>query len=132
MLLSPAFWERFDYVLAEIPEKVIGKWDIVSPILGYAGIEFLRPGQEVEESWGLEKLYEANRGSGVVSGEEVREKVDHMVGLEENMFQGESMGKWGIYRMIRDRARVFTGGWWVGPRMEPKIWILRRVKELLL
>lgn len=30
---------------------------------------------------------------------------------------------------IRDLAREATGGWWIGPRMAPRIRVMRRVKE---
>lgn len=30
---------------------------------------------------------------------------------------------------LRDRVREITGGWWVGPRLAPKIRILKRVKD---
>ena len=43
-LLFPDFWEQFDFVLAERPEKVIGKWEIVDEVDGYTGLKLLRPG----------------------------------------------------------------------------------------
>jgi len=33
--------------------------------------------------------------------------------------------------LVRDAVRGVTGGWWIGPRMEPKVRILKRVKEPL-
>jgi alpha-1,6-mannosyltransferase len=45
LLLDPAFWCKFDYVLAERPEKVIGKWEILATQYGFAGIRVLRPGE---------------------------------------------------------------------------------------
>lgn len=41
-LLDPVFWQRFDYVLAESPERIIGSWEIVDTVYGYGGIT-LRP-----------------------------------------------------------------------------------------
>lgn len=38
MLLMPEFWDRFDYVLAEAKERVIGSWTIIDTVYGYAGI----------------------------------------------------------------------------------------------
>lgn len=32
----------------------------------------------------------------------------------------------GYYGMIREGMRSVTGSWWIGPRMEAKIWILKR------
>lgn len=37
-LLDPMFWQRFDYVLAEHPERVIGAWEVVDTVYGYAGL----------------------------------------------------------------------------------------------
>lgn len=37
-LLDPMFWQQFDYVLAEHPEKVIGSWVVIDMIQGYAGV----------------------------------------------------------------------------------------------
>ncbi|KAI9894664.1 MAG: dolichyl-P-Man:Man(7)GlcNAc(2)-PP-dolichol alpha-1,6-mannosyltransferase [Vezdaea aestivalis] len=45
MLLRPDFWERFDYVLAERPEKIIGSWEIIETINGFAGIQLLQSNQ---------------------------------------------------------------------------------------
>ena len=40
-LLDPVFWDRFDYVLAERPEKVVGNWDVVKNIEGFAGLSLV-------------------------------------------------------------------------------------------
>jgi len=37
-LLDPMFWQQFDYVLAETPERVIGSWDPVEVVEGFAGM----------------------------------------------------------------------------------------------
>ncbi|KAL8758927.1 MAG: hypothetical protein Q9199_001151, partial [Rusavskia elegans] len=42
-LLDPVFWERFDWVLAENPKRVIGKWEVVETVERYAGLKVLRP-----------------------------------------------------------------------------------------
>jgi len=36
--LDPMFWQQFDYVLAESPERVIGSWQPIATAEGYAGI----------------------------------------------------------------------------------------------
>lgn len=38
ILLDPQFWQQFDYVLAEVPERIIGSWEVVDTIHGYAGV----------------------------------------------------------------------------------------------
>ncbi|KAH0544507.1 hypothetical protein FGG08_001406 [Glutinoglossum americanum] len=44
-LLYPPFWEKFDYALAERPEKVIGNWEVVDQVDGFAGLHLLHPGE---------------------------------------------------------------------------------------
>ncbi|KAH0422692.1 Alg9-like mannosyltransferase [Colletotrichum camelliae] len=99
VLADPAFWSRFDYVLAEDPASVKGgQWETVGVVQGYAGIEILKPGA-------------------VVAGEEDTEEGEKVLGR----------GLW--VKKIRKKVRLLTGGWWAGPRMEPRIRILKRVKD---
>ncbi|KXJ91457.1 glycosyltransferase family 22 protein [Microdochium bolleyi] len=100
-LKNPEFWQKFDYVLAEDPVKVLGPFQIVGTIEGYAGVEILRPGSS-----------RAGRtGSDVESG-------------KDNV-----LGKGLQVKQVREFVRKLTGGWWVGPRMEPKIHILRKLRD---
>ena len=48
VLLNPAFWQQFDYVLSERPERIIGGWDILDTIHGYAGIGVSRLSEGVD------------------------------------------------------------------------------------
>jgi alpha-1,6-mannosyltransferase len=148
-LLTPAFWERFDYALMEEPEKAIGKWEIVGTVFAYAGIEILKPGDRSSFRENLERVYEANNLTKYVDGEEKPlDSGDVVEGLEDAdlgrdtgdekerekredlkvkvLF--EEMVRFGTFNLARDAVRSVTGGWWVGPKMEPKIRILRRVK----
>ena len=43
-LLNPIFWQQFDYVLAETPARVIGSWQTLASVDGFAGVT-LRPGE---------------------------------------------------------------------------------------
>ena len=70
VLLTPAFWEMFDYALMEAPEKAIGKWQVVGTVFAYAGIEILRPGDGTGFGENLERVYEANQVTHFVDGEE--------------------------------------------------------------
>ncbi|KAK1467905.1 Alg9-like mannosyltransferase [Colletotrichum cuscutae] len=102
ILSDPGFWSRFDYVLAEDTASVKGgQWETVGVVQGYAGIEVLKP------------------GSATSSGE----------GDEET---GESkiLGRGLVVKRVRDFVRGVTGGWWVGPRMEPRIRIMKRAKDV--
>lgn len=49
-LLHPGFWEQFDYALAERVETVIGKWEVVGVVEGYAGVAVVKPGEEMKSS----------------------------------------------------------------------------------
>jgi alpha-1,6-mannosyltransferase len=46
ILLDPMFWTKFDYVLAERPEKVIGSWAVAHVVYGFGGVRGLRPGEK--------------------------------------------------------------------------------------
>ncbi|KAI0906911.1 Alg9-like mannosyltransferase family-domain-containing protein [Ustulina deusta] len=38
-------------------------------------------------------------------------------------------GRGAVLRRVRDLVREKTGGWWFGPRMEPRVHILRKMRE---
>jgi alpha-1,6-mannosyltransferase len=44
---------------------------------------------------------------------------------------GLSLSKAEIVWCVRDAVRLLTGGWWIGPRLEPKIRILTRGEVIL-
>lgn len=134
-LLDPAFWARFDYVLAERPETVIGKWEVVDTVYGYAGMEVLRPG--VVSRSGVEEGEEVARralkdmrggeggGGGGDEGEGKASNVTSVSVLEMFYKDVERLGAYGAVR--EGTRRWITRGWWVGPRMEAKLRILNRV-----
>ncbi|KAI1769746.1 glycosyltransferase family 22 protein [Hypoxylon cercidicola] len=96
-LRNPEFWERFDYVLAEDPVKVIGPWETIGVVEGVTGVELVKPG--------------THSGGDIESG------------------QDRIFGRGAIVRSVKETARALTGGWWIGPKMEPKIHILRKMRE---
>jgi len=91
------FWNRFDYVLAEDPSRILGAWEVLAVVDGFAGMEVLRPGMSSTD-------VEAGKGSD----------------------EGPQVGKGLLVSRIREKVRGVTGGWWIGPRMEPRIRILKR------
>ncbi|KAI4171478.1 MAG: hypothetical protein LQ343_004216 [Gyalolechia ehrenbergii] len=106
-LLDPLFWERYDWVLAERPERVIGRWEIVETVEGYGGFRALRPG---DKDWEEER---ANRSI-----------LDAWTLLKQ--------GQWkGFLDAVEMYGRVVTRGWWIGIRMEPRIRILKREKDVI-
>lgn len=98
-LQNPAFWNKFDYVLVEDPNKAIGPWETVGVVQGFAGVELLRP-EAPEPNDNVE------RGEGPV------------------------LGRGALVQQVRERVRRLTGGWWIGPRMEPQIRILKRQRAV--
>ncbi|KAI1765302.1 glycosyltransferase family 22 protein [Hypoxylon sp. FL1150] len=43
--------------------------------------------------------------------------------------QDRVFGRGALVRRVKEAVRPLTGGWWIGPRMEPKVHILRKVRE---
>ncbi|KAK6948260.1 hypothetical protein Daesc_010024 [Daldinia eschscholtzii] len=43
--------------------------------------------------------------------------------------QGRVLGRGDVVRRVKNFVRAITGGWWIGPRMEPKIHLLRKMRE---
>jgi alpha-1,6-mannosyltransferase len=103
-LLDPMFWTKFDYVLAERPEKVIGSWAIVHVEYGFGGIRVLKPGEKSESP--AEVTY------GTADSVRVQEDWTSKVAAVWRKAEG----------LLRDRV---LRGYWAEVRMEPKIRILQ-------
>lgn len=98
-LLHPGFWEQFDYALAERVETVIGKWEVVGVVEGYAGVAVVKPGEEMMKS-----------------------SVD---AVADPSWWRRSPAQW--WELFETGARKWlTQGWWLRTRSEPKIQILRK------
>ena len=114
-LLDPLFWGKFDYALAERPERVIGSWHVLSTVDGYAGVALMRP----EEGW-----------------EQAIEDVSAMRNLwTVSRWRTDGIGtarKWvneiSLRRLESVVRKFFTRGWWVRMKMEPRIKILKRAR----
>ncbi|GAB7341444.1 hypothetical protein MBLNU457_7684t2 [Dothideomycetes sp. NU457] len=100
MLLTPDFWSNFDYVLAEDPARVIGKWEVLDTVYGYAGIG-LRP-----EAVGMDAEGQAAKAKRMLPG------------LHERLA--------GPYEQFVGIATRFTGGRWPVIKMRPMVHVLRR------
>lgn len=136
-LLDPLWWNAFDYALMEDPRKAIGAWETIGIVHAYSGIEFLRPGQEsAVSSLETTKDNEALDSEGVQEKAElkgarvVRKELPSLSELKETLLRGK-LSKYEIYKLVKDVTRSVTGGWWIGPRLEPKVSILRRIKDPL-
>ena len=103
-LLDPMFWAKFDYVLAERPEKVIGSWAVVHVVYGFGGVRLLKPGEE--SSSPVEPLYDTNK--------------------EVAVMEGWTLKVARIWRVLEGLLRnSILRGNWVEIRMEPRIRILQ-------
>lgn len=115
MLARADFWRQFAYVLAERPDGVRRAaagaagdvaWETVGVVKGFGGgIEVVRPGEEGDESEGGEDGTAAAVAAAV-----------------------PVVGRGRMVDLLKKRVRALTGGWWVGPRMVEKIYILKKVK----
>ncbi|OAL07287.1 hypothetical protein IQ06DRAFT_238089 [Phaeosphaeriaceae sp. SRC1lsM3a] len=102
-VLDPMFWAKFDYVLVERPEKVIGPWAVAHVEYGFGGVRILRPGE--------------------TSGSQI--ELSHGEGLTTTMAT-----RWtdqiaeGWKRLEKLARQSVLRGYWVEVKMEPKIWIM--------
>ena len=113
-LLDPLFWEGFDYALAERPERVIGSWQVLATVEGYAGMAIVRPEEGWEQAVDDVQAVRRSWAEGLGSGDGMRVRVRGLVG-ELSVVKARS-----LIRVI------LTKGWWVGMKMEPRIRILKR------
>ncbi|KAK5120391.1 hypothetical protein LTR85_006330 [Meristemomyces frigidus] len=95
-LLDPMFWQQFDYVLAEKPERVVGSWLPIATQHGYASLT-LRPGQHADVL-----PFAAPPG--------------RLLGVPHKAYNA-------VARLIRDKV---SKGYWPAVRMEAKLYILER------
>jgi alpha-1,6-mannosyltransferase len=102
-LLDPMFWAKFDYVLAERPEKVIGSWAVAYVVYGFGGVRVLKPGEKSGMS--------DEPGYGDPS------EFIQQTGITESVARGWKKLE-GILR------ETVLRGYWAEVRMEPKIRIL--------
>jgi alpha-1,6-mannosyltransferase len=96
LLLTPQFWRQFDYVLAERPERVIGKWEILDTVQAYTGIKMLRRGEESR----LSQIKRESGGWGLIT-------------------KGHNL----LESLLRERA---LGGRWIEVKIEPRVNVLKR------
>ncbi len=109
ILHRPDFWARFDYALAERPEKAIGAWKIVGRVDGYAGIRIVKPSEAIHDD-----ILEMARATGL-----------KLIGEGPWADLGRTL--WSVWRTTRQFMRRYvTRGWWIDVKMKPMINILKR------
>ncbi len=112
-LLDPLFWEGLDYALSERPELVIGRWQIMEIVEGFAGVGIVRPGEEPNAATvGLVSFNESWRTTMFAGGRV--EALDRLMG---KLWNG------GFENLMRSYV---TRGWWAKVKMEPRIRILKK------
>ena len=115
VLRSPSFWNEFDYALTESPESIPGNWTTVATISGFAGVKLLRPGNDAD---GMREQL------GSLS---TRQLMRSWWADVRNLGVLHSAGRtWNFAEVL---GRKFTRGYWVRPRMEEKLWVVRREGE---
>lgn len=110
-LLDPTFWASFDYALAEDPERVIGKWDVLDVIYGFGGVKLLRPSDPSQAGDDIE-----------LHLKDGREIHAHRPQKAYDAEWYKQLGR--VERLVRP----ITRGWWVQISMVPRIWILKQAK----
>jgi len=98
-LLDPGFWQKFDYVLAEDPKRIIGSWEVIDTVYGYSGIGFGRLAVDQDSA-------PAFPARGIVA-----QPLNILLQVYNNI--------------ARTASQKLTGGRWPIVKMEPKIHILR-------
>lgn len=111
-------------------------------------MQLLRPGQhavQTDAEW-IGRIYERAVGNGSEEDDRIawqrigrrtasKDATAHAHDEEEKFTWSELGARWRAgskgskfetWRAIRDAVRKVTGGWWLGPRMEPELRILRR------
>ena len=109
-LLTPMFWNQFDYILTEQPELVIGqKWEPINTIKGFAGVTLSKAADFEDAHYSMKILKECGDGQedrGLIC------RARHLWAAFENMIKTN-----------------LTGGYWPKIRMDDRIWILKREPE---
>jgi alpha-1,6-mannosyltransferase len=101
-LLTPMFWEGFDWCIMEEPGKAIGAWDVKDVVYGLGKPVVIRPGHKA-----------------------VFEKIGTWTGLLDAMY-GEGAGR--AYERLKDVVykKGLTRGWWIEWGLQAKLYVLKK------
>ena len=135
-LLRPEFWLPFDYALAEEPERVIGKWEIVGVANGYSGIQLVKPQKIIDHvgSTSMERILAARNTHDLKRG------ATDLVQDAQATIQQLADSKWreGLWQQTTEQSletslgwirRHVAGGYGIEVKMQPRINILRQVRS---
>lgn len=142
-LLDPLFWQQFDYVLTESPERVIGKWEIEETVGGYAGIDFLRPGQPVQDqgAWSYDgRDSPTQRFTQIRSLEDIRSELQWALRQAKDNC-GEIMNKvrsgelktdvLRLWKDLQDTVRNVRELEWDKAQVQARIWIYENARRYI-
>ncbi|KZF25953.1 glycosyltransferase family 22 protein [Xylona heveae TC161] len=119
-LLDPLFWLEFDYVLAEHPERVIGMWEEVDQIHGFAGIGLTRDCHAIRD----DTIGSCEGDETGPLGEEDVEKQNDVQASRAKPLEHMLYKAWRkAEKFLRTKV---TRGYWVEVKMRPMIYILKR------
>ncbi|POS85132.1 cysteine proteinase, partial [Erysiphe pulchra] len=136
LLRQPDWWKQFEYALMEKPELALGKWHHVATVSGYSGIEVLSPGKfnssffEYVEQKLLASQLELDKDEDKTD-EELRGKNDPgylLTTIKKFILKTKIKGL--VYLKLIMKVPQQKAWRWVAPRLEPKIWILKRHSEI--
>ncbi|KAG8526999.1 uncharacterized protein KY384_008428 [Bacidia gigantensis] len=108
-LLDAMFWEEVDFAIAERPDRILGQWETLNVVDGIAGFRVSTPD---DDDWKTsDKIIDR------------RDVIDVIV-------KSWSIKHWVDFYEIWERllrSRI-TGGWWIRMKLEPRLYILQRLK----
>ena len=123
-LLDPLFWESMDYALTEHPERVIGAWEGIGSVDGFAGVRLLKPGEDelIDDGKMVNEKLVGDILNRVWRGRALDDK--------EGDALAQHFKKLGTV-FEQSLRRSVTKGWWIRLKMEPRIRILRKQRVVL-
>lgn len=113
-----AFWEGVDYAIVERPERVLGKWEVIEVVDGFAGIGILKHDEDMRRDEGDGRIIESFV------------KIWHNRSWDWEGWKRlvDAVGK--VWGNVEDLVRRWvTMGWWVEMKMEPRLRILKKPRE---
>lgn len=107
-LLDPMFWQQFDYVLAEKPERVVGSWEPTEVVRGYAGVT-LKPEPDADVLPLPASPFAALHGTPL-------HRLQDILRVLQQMYNS-------MARYLRHKV---TKGYWPAVKMEPRLYVLKK------
>lgn len=138
--LAVGAWEIVDTVWAYASIEILRPGDVVEGSV-FTGNKFEKKSDATEGVGDLEKIYEAvnctgienqheergsKTGDGLLPSSHTTNPKSTLSMLKARISNGH-ITKFEVLSLLRDLVRSFTGGWWIGPRMEPRVRILRNL-----